>query len=191
MTFSIRMATPDDAAACLAIYAPVVEHTAISFELEPPTLAEMRGRIEKALGHSMWIVCEHTGSVAGYAYGSQFRARAAYDWTAETTVYVDESLRGMGVGRRLYSVLLGALRLQGFRSAVAGATLPNDASVALHEAAGFKSTGIVREAGYKFGRWHDVAFWQIALGEGSAPEPPCAAARLASRPEWDLLRAQT
>lgn len=186
----IRLATPADAAACLAIYAPVVEQTAISFELIPPTLDDMAARIAKSLAHSLWIVEEQDGKVGGYAYAGQFRARPAYDWTAETTVYIDESRRGQGVGRRLYAVLLGALRLQGFRSAMAGATLPNEGSVRLHEAVGFARTGSVKDAGYKFGRWHDTGFWQISLGPGSAPKPTFAAAELASRPEWAAILAE-
>lgn len=190
METRIRLATPDDAAACREIYAPVVEHTATSFELEPPTVAEMQGRIEKSLAHSLWIVCEDEGGVTGYAYGSQYRARAAYDWTAETSVYIHERCRGRGVGKALYTVLLDALRIQGFRSAMAGATLPNDASVRLHASFGFQPAGHVRDAGWKFGAWHDVGFWQLTLGPGSAPRRPWAASELMASPEWSALLAR-
>ncbi len=189
MGISIRIATPADAAACLAIYAPIVEHTAISFELIPPTVEETAARIRKSLDHSLWIVADDGGRVGGYAYASQFRTRAAYDWTAETTVYIHEDCRGRGVGRRLYTVLLGGLRLLGFRSAMAGATLPNEGSARLHESMGFVRTGSVRDAGYKFDRWHDTAFWQVALGPGSAPRRPFAAASLHGNPEWEQLLA--
>lgn len=189
METRIRLATPDDAAACLAIYRPIVEQTAISFELIPPTAGEMAARIEKALTHSAWIVSEEAGGVTGYAYGSQYRARAAYDWTAETSVYMHERCRGKGVGRTLCGVLLAGLRIEGYRTAIAGATLPNAASAALHESLGFRPVGHVRDAGYKFDRWHDVGFWQVSLGPGSAPRRPFAATELAASPEWRAVLA--
>jgi len=185
----IRLATTDDAAACLAIYRRIVEQTAISFEVNPPTLAEMETRILKALAHSAWIVSEDDDGVTGYAYGSQYRARAAYDWTAETSVYIHERCRGQGIGHTLCGALLHALRIEGYRTAIAGATLPNAASAALHESLGFRPAGHVRDAGYKFDRWHDVGFWQVSLGPGTAPRRPMAAAELAANPEWQALLA--
>lgn len=189
MPLRIRLAAPDDAAACLAIYAPIVEQTPISFETIPPTMEEMAARIRKSLAHSLWLVAELDGACAGYAYASQFRARPAYDWTAETTVYIHEQCRGRGIGRTLYRALLGGLRLAGFRSAMAGATHPNEGSRRLHESAGFAMVGRVRDAGYKFDRWHDTIFWQVEVGPGSAPRRPIAADELAMLPPWrELLR---
>lgn len=183
----IRMATVDDAAACVAIYGPVVERTAISFETVPPTVAEMADRIARSQNHSAWLVCEDAAGVAGYAYGSAYRARPAYDWTAETTVYVHERSRRAGVGTRIYRSLLGVLRRQGFRSAMAGITLPNEGSVRLHESMGFAAAGHVRDAGWKFGRWHDVGFWQLVLGEGCVPDRPVPASGLTTAERAALL----
>jgi phosphinothricin acetyltransferase len=154
----------------------------------------MAARIQKSLDHSLWLVAELDGQVRGYAYASQFRARPAYDWTAETTIYIHEHCRGRGLGRRLYTVLLGGLRLLGFRSAMAGATVPNEGSARLHESVGFVHTGTVRDAGFKLGRWHDTAFWQVHLGPGSAPRRPphpLAAASLTGKPEWEQLLASS
>ena len=188
MSLSIRMGTPRDAADCLAIYAPIVNNTTISFEETPPSVQEMESRITKALAHSLWIVAldpeVSPQGVLGYAYASQYRARPAYDWTCETTVYVHESARSRGIGTRLYQVLLEGLRLLGYRSAMAGITLPNPTSVRLHESVGFKPAGGSREAGFKFSAWHDVGFWQVPLGDGSAPTRPRNAAALNGMPEW-------
>jgi phosphinothricin acetyltransferase len=185
MPASIRLATESDAEPMLAIYAPVVRDTAISFELEPPDANEFRSRIARVMQLAPWLVYEVDGAVAGYAYATRFRARPAYRFTAETTVYVHAAHRGRGVGRALYTVLLDALRLQGFRRAVGGIALPNDASVALHENAGFRPVGVFTRVGFKFGRWHDVGFWDMELAE-AVPDPPeplplCA---VAATPEW-------
>ncbi len=188
MPDSIRLVNETDAEALLAIYAPVVRDTAISFELEPPDAAEFRSRIRNVLQLAPWIVMETDGSVTGYAYAGQFRARPAYRFTVETTVYVHEAHRGRGVGGALYSALLDAVRLQGFRRAVGGITLPNDASVALHERAGFRSVGSFTRVGFKFGRWHDVGFWEIELAE-AVPDPaePLLLAALVATAGWDAL----
>jgi L-amino acid N-acyltransferase YncA len=169
----IRLATEDDAAAVAEIYAPVVRDTAISFEIVPPDADAFRTKIREFLRLAPWLVCEETGRVTGYAYASTFRPRPAYRFTVETTVYVHAGARGRGVGRALYDDLLPRLVRQGFRTAVAGITLPNAPSVALHEAAGFAPIGVFRKVGFKFGRWHDVGFWQrdLAPHVDDPPEP--------------------
>jgi L-amino acid N-acyltransferase YncA len=159
----IRLATEDDAEAIAAIYAPYVRETAISFELEPPDAAAFRAKIRDVLRLAPWLVRIDDGAVTGYAYASRFRARPAYRFTVETSVYVRADARGRGVGRSLYEDLLPRLVHQGFRRAIAGMTLPNTASAALHQALGFERVGAFHQVGFKFGRWHDVEFWEREL----------------------------
>ena len=168
----IRLAAPTDAASVLAIYEPIVHQSATSFELEPPTVDEMRQRIAKTLEYAPWLVCEREGEVIGYAYASKHRDRPAYQWAVEVSVYVDTRAHRTGVGRGLYTALFQILRLQGFYSAYAGVTLPNVASVGLHESFGFTPIGIYRNAGYKMGGWHGVGWWQLDLQpHNDAPSP--------------------
>lgn len=159
----IRPATIDDAQAILAIYAPIVETTAISFETVPPTIDEMAERIRTYLASHAYLVAEKDGAVLGYAYGTAYRPRAAYASTCETTVYVAEAGRGQGIGKQLYKALLPELAGRNYRTAIAGIALPNDASIALHESVGFEKAGVLREVGYKFDRWHDLGLWTRAL----------------------------
>jgi phosphinothricin acetyltransferase len=168
---SIRMATPGDAAQVSEIYRPIVAGTAISFEIEPPSPAEMEQRIASVTGFAPWLVCQEGGALAGYAYASKHRDRAAYRWCVDVSVYVREGLRRGGVGRALYTSLFALLRLQGFCAAHAGVTLPNPASVGLHESLGFLPVGIYRRVGFKDGAWHDVGWWQLELRERRG-EPP-------------------
>jgi phosphinothricin acetyltransferase len=182
----LRLATEDDAEAVLEIYGPVVRDTAISFEFEPPSVADMRERIRATLRSTPWLVAERDERLAGYAYAGPFRARPAYQWTTETTVYVAPSAHGRGVGTALYRALLAALHAAGYRSAIGGITLPNAASVALHERLGFRPVGVVKAAGFKFGRWHDIGFWQAELGPDAAPAgPPKPLSALVGTPEWE------
>jgi phosphinothricin acetyltransferase len=163
-TILIRTATPDDAPAVAAIYAPIVTDTTISFELQAPSVAEMRQRIAATLPLLPWLVGEDAqGAICGYVYASKFRERAAYQWAVEVTAYVRSDCRGRGVGRQLYTRLFTLLAELGYCQAVAGITLPNDASVALHEALGFEPASRFRDVGYKHGAWRDVGFWQKAL----------------------------
>ena len=159
----VRAATPADASAVQAIYAPIVRETAISFEETPPSAEEMAQRIAAVSETYPYLVAERKGRIAGYAYGSQHRARAAYRRAVEVTVYVADAERGRGVGRTLYNGLLPALSEGGFHMAFAGIALPNPGSVALHEAVGFERIGVFSEIGFKFGRWHDVGWWQRRL----------------------------
>jgi phosphinothricin acetyltransferase len=169
----VRTATPADAAACAAIYAPYVTDTAISFETVPPGTEEMANRIAAALRSHAWVVLESEGTVLGYAYGGPFEPRAAYRWSCQVSVYVELGRRRTGAGRALYSALFARLAERGFRNAAAGMTLPNDASSGLHRAMGFEPVGTYRRIGWKHGAWHDVAWVQRALaaGEGPPTEP--------------------
>ncbi|HEX5928385.1 MAG TPA: arsinothricin resistance N-acetyltransferase ArsN1 family B [Solirubrobacterales bacterium] len=170
---TIRDARPEvDAAACAAIYAPCVEATPISFEERPPSAAEMAGRIERVNGTHPWLVAEDGGEVVGYAYGCPFRDRPAYRWTVEVTVYVAGDRHGAGIGRALYEALFARLQGQRFQVAFAGITLPNPASVALHERLGFARLGVSPRIGWKQGGWHDVGWWQLDLAPAGDERPP-------------------
>ena len=165
----VRDATESDAAACAAIYAPYVQDTAVTFESEPPSVAEMAARIAAAGRTHAWLVLEDSGRVVGYAYGGQHKARAAYRWACEVSVYLEPGRRRTGGGRALYEALLRRLADRGFRTAVAGMTLPNDASAGLHAALGFQPVGTYRRIGWKHGTWHDVAWVQRAIGDDADP----------------------
>jgi phosphinothricin acetyltransferase len=173
----IRDATPErDAAACAAIYAPYVTDTVISLEESPPTEAEFAGRIQDVIQTHPWIVAEDENEVIGYAYAARHRVRASYRWAADVAVYVAGDRHRRGVGRALYETLFPLLVAQGFRIACAGVTLPNQASVGLHEALGFRSVGVYRNIGFKHGAWWDVGWFQLILGDPndppSEPGPP-------------------
>jgi len=172
---TIRSADPHrDAAACAAIYEPHVAAGATSFEEVPPSAAELSERIASTTATHPWLVAECDGEIAGYAYACPHRARAAYRWAADVSVYVSAMQRGRGCGRALYGELLERLRRQRFQVACAGITLPNEASVGLHEALGFERTGINREIGWKEGAWRDVGWFQLELvpaGYAPPPEP--------------------
>jgi phosphinothricin acetyltransferase len=167
---TIRLATTEDARHVQAIYAPYCQ-TPISFEAGPPTVEEMRGRLAKVLAQDPWLLCEDGGEVLGYVYASPHRERAAYRWSVDTTVYVKQGQHRRGVGRALYVSLLAMLPLQGYVNAYAGVTLPNPASVGLHEAMGFRPVGVYERVGFKNGAWHDVAWFQRPL-QMRADEPP-------------------
>jgi phosphinothricin acetyltransferase len=173
----VRAAGVADAAACAAVYAPYVTGTAVTFEVDPPDAAELSRRIAEATRTHAWLVLEDTGRVVGYAYGGEHKTRPAYRWTCEVSVYLEVAGEGTvarrtGAGRALYDALLPRLADRGYRTAVAGMTLPNDASVSLHRSLGFEPVGTFRRVGYKLGRWHDVAWVQRSLGDGADPPPP-------------------
>lgn len=169
----IRVARPEDAETIQSIYAPIVLNTAISFEAAVPSVAEIRERIAITLQTYPYLVAVQEGQVVGYAYASQHRARAAYRWAVDVTVYVAEGQRRSGVGRQLYDVLLPALKRLGYRSAYAGIALPNEGSVGLHERLGFQHIGTFPQVGFKLEAWHDVGYWRFDLGgDGLRPEDP-------------------
>jgi phosphinothricin acetyltransferase len=181
---TIRLAAAEDAEQVRAVYAPYC-HTPISFEPGPPAVEEMRGRLEKVLGQYPWLVCEDDGALLGYVYATQHRERAAYRWSVDTTVYVRQGRQRRGVGRALYTSLLAVLPLQGYVNAYAGVTLPNPASVGLHEAMGFRPVGVYEQVGFKCGCWHDVAWFQRPLQRrGSEPPPLKGLEEVRHTPEW-------
>jgi L-amino acid N-acyltransferase YncA len=167
--WQIRGATDRDAQACAAIYAPYVTDTAISFEADPPSPVEMAQRIKAAVSTHAWIVLEDEARVVGYAYGSPFKSRSAYRWSCEVSVYLEAGRQRHGGGRALYEALFARLADRGYRTAVAGMTLPNEASVGLHLAMGFEPVGTYRNIGWKHGAWHDVAWAQRSIGDGQDP----------------------
>ena len=169
--FTIRDARPEDASALLDIYRPFVIDTAVSFELEPPTIEEFQRRMASAQSQWAWLVAECEGMVAGYAYASAFRTRAAYRWTTETSAYVHPAHRGRGVAGALYRRLFEVLVDKGFCNAYAGIALPNDASVAFHKSLGFTPVGVFHRAGWKFGKWHDVSWWEVRLRDAPIGPP--------------------
>lgn len=183
MTPRIRAADARrDGAACAAIYEPYVRDTAISFEERPPDAAALAQRIERISLTHPWLVAEDEDEVIGFAYGCPHRERAAYRWAADVSVYVDLHRRREGAGRALYGALLPQLRDQGFYIACAGLTLPNAASVAIHESFGFRPVGVYRRIGFKLGAWWDVGWWQLQLREAhdgapAEPAPPRSSSR--------------
>src|SRR5262245_14576811 len=191
MARQIRVATPADADQIQAIYAPVVRDTAISFEYEPPTVDEMAQRMVGTLSTHPYLVCEEDGRVLGYIYAGALRTRAAYGWSAESTVYVDSRTHRSGVGRALYEALLSILRRQGFHGVFAGVTLPNANSVGLHEALGLRSLGVYQDVGFKHGRWHDVGWWRLGLPEGAPVAAPITFAALANEAEALIRQSPT
>jgi len=169
---AIRSATPEDAAAIAAIYAPHVLTGTVSFEIDPPDARTMRTRMAASDGLYPWIVATNgdpTGGVIGYAYATRFRDRPAYRYVCETTIYMADVAQGQGAGRLLYDSLIDTLRAQGFVHALGAIALPNDASIKLHESVGFRRAGVYREVGFKHGRWVDVGIWQAELNEPSVP----------------------
>jgi phosphinothricin acetyltransferase len=167
----IREATPADAAACAAIYAPYVTDTVISFETRPPSATEMQRRMRSA---HLWLVTEAAGRVCGYAYASPHREREAYRWAADVAIYLDAGQRGRGLGRSLYTELIEGLRERGACVLCAGVALPNAASEALHRAMGFTEVGTYRRIAFKLDRWIDTRWYQLHL-QPSLPTPPAHA----------------
>jgi phosphinothricin acetyltransferase len=168
----IRIASKNDCPDIAEIYAPIVERTHISFELVPPTADDMARRMSAALESHVWLVAEEAGRVDGYAYAGKYRDKPAYKWSTETTIYVRGGLHGKGIGRSLYAALLRILSAQNYRRAFAGIALPNQGSVGLHEAVGFRPIGTNPEAGFKFDRWHDLGWWSFQLNDREGEPPP-------------------
>ena len=187
---TIRMVKASDAGAVQEIYGPVVLRTPISFEEEVPSKEELSGRIEAALAFAPWLVLEEDGGVLGYAYASRHHERAAYRWSVDASVYVREGCRRRGVGRALYLSLFALLERQGFHAVHAGITLPNAASVGLHESLGFRPVALFPRVGFKQGLWHDVGYWQLELRPRVArPAPTLSMEALARAADFDRLLA--
>jgi len=165
--YMVRDATLDDAAACASIYGPYVTATAVTFETDPPSPEDMARRISDALTSHAWVVLSDGGTVVGYAYAAPYKARPAYRWSCEVSIYVEMGRRRTGAGRALYEALFDRLGRRGYKMAVAGMTVPNEASVGLHRAMGFETVGTYRRIGWKHGAWHDVAWAQRPIGRAN------------------------
>ena len=188
MNAAIRLASRADAGQIATIYAPIVRDTHISFEEAPPDASQIAQRIDACLRQYPWLVCEIDGRIAAYAYASAFRSRAAYQWTAETTVYVHKAHQRRGLARGSYRSLLALLREQGYRNAVGVIALPNAASVRAHESLGFRQVGVFHKAGFKAGAWRDTGWWQLELRSVSTtPTPPRPIHELAMRDDFESL----
>lgn len=161
----IRMATEADSKAILDIYAPYVTDTPITFEYVVPPEEEFAARIRITLVRYPYIVALIGGAIVGYAYASSFRDRAAYDWSVETSVYVKQNRRGMGIGKKLYQSLESILRRQHFRNMYACIAYPNPESIAFHERMGFKTIGHFSQCGYKCQQWHDMIWMGKIIGD--------------------------
>ena len=170
----LRLVQPDDAAQIAAIYAPFCLETAISFETVAPDETTMRERICAVTERYPWLVAvSGTGDVLGYAYATKHRERAAYRWSVDFTVYLAPAAKQRGIGTDLYTALVAICRFLGYYRAFAGITLPNEASVRLHEKIGFRPIGIYQRVGFKLGKWHDVGWWSLdLLPDGCAPSEP-------------------
>ena len=171
--------------AIAAIYAPAVTDNSTSFEVVPPAADDMAWRIATTAERYPWIVCDDNGTVTGYAYGSTHRARHAYQWSAEVSAYVRDDYHRRGIGKALYTSLFEILALQGYRTAFAGITAPNPASVEFHKAMGFSEIGIFHKIGYKFGIWHDTIWLERPLGEYGEAQPPQPMAEVQSNPAFN------
>lgn len=167
----IRLATVNDTEKLLAVYAPYVLATAISFEYEVPRLQEFRQKIEKITAQYPWLLCECDGEIAGYAYGSTHRDRTAYQWSPEVTIYMPEKYHRRGIGKALYETLFEILRMQGYYSMYAGVLATNTKSVEFHRSMGFEGIGLFKNIGYKLGEWH-TNLWMQGFLQEHIPNPP-------------------
>ena len=173
MESEIRFVSINDAKMILDIYRPYVQDTAISFEITVPTEEEMQNRIDKVMREYPWLVSISSGLINGYAYASRHRDRAAYQWSVDVSIYVKQDSHEKGIGKKLYQALFQVLTIQGYHNAYAGITLPNPASVGLHEKMGFTFVGIYKDVGFKLNAWHDVGWWQLQLSEKNInPQSP-------------------
>jgi L-amino acid N-acyltransferase YncA len=166
---AIRAATGAHADAISGIYAPMVQRSVASFEEWPPDADEMRRRM-LAEPRLPWLVAVDGDRVAGYAYASRHRQRAAYRWSADVSIYLDDAYHGRGIGRALYGRLIPEVRDLGYVTLFAGIALPNPRSIGLHESFGFRPVGVFGQVGFKHGAWRDVGWWQLPLEK--PPVPP-------------------
>ncbi len=172
MRENIRCARLTDAPALLEIYGPYVKDTPITFELESPSIADMQARMTQIIEQYPWLVFEDEGQILGYVYACEHRSRKAYRWSVDVAVYVRQGHGRLGIGRKLYRQLFQILPRLGYANAFAGITLPNEPSVGLHEAMGFKCIGIYQKVGYKLNSWYDVGWWQLPFQHPAHPPEP-------------------
>jgi phosphinothricin acetyltransferase len=169
-SIQIRPAERGDVPGILAISNWAALNTAANFAAEPETLESWQAEWDRSHRMFPWLVAvDPSGAVTGFAKAGPWKGRCAYNWTAETSIYVDPARHGQGIGTALYSPLIETLRDQGYRTLLAGITVPNPASIRLHEQFGFRRVALLERVGWKFGRWHDVGYWELHLQEGNAP----------------------
>ena len=161
----IRLATEDDCVSLLEVYEEFISNTAVTFEVEVPSVSEFGKRITKVLEKHPWLVCEINREIVGYAYASKHRERAAYQWSVDVTVYINPKYHRMHIATALYTTLIGLLKEQGYYSAYAGVALPNIKSEGFHEYFGFKSVEVFHNVGYKFDEWRDVKWFELTILE--------------------------
>lgn len=157
----IRNAILDDATQISKIYNHYIENTIVSFEESPVSTEEMASRVDEIIPSLPWLVHEEGDQINGYAYASKWKGRCAYRYSVESTVYLSPEARGKGVGSKLYAVLLNELKDKGFHTAIGGISLPNEASIKLHEKFGFRKVAHFSEVGFKFNKWVDVGYWEL------------------------------
>lgn len=161
----IRFAKTEDAEVILGIYEEYIKNTAVTFEIEVPTIAAFRERMERIMGQFPWLVCEVDGVIAGYAYASKHGERAAYRWSADLSVYINEAYHRNHIATELYSAVIGLLQKQGYFTVYAGVSTPNPKSEAFHTAYGFRNLGEFKNVGYKLGEWRGVAWYELPIAE--------------------------
>lgn len=184
----LRLAQPTDCAAILDIYAQYI-HTPITFEYDLPSLHAYGMRMADITRTYPFLVWEEGGCVTGYAYAHAHMLRAAYQWNAELSVYIDQAQVCRGIGKKLYGALIGLLQLQGVHTVYAGVTLPNEKSERLHRSLGFTCLGVYHNTGYKCDRWHDVAWFEKQLAPHcSSPSPIIPVSQLAEDAVLSVLR---
>ncbi|MFS8111926.1 GNAT family N-acetyltransferase [Rhizobium jaguaris] len=173
MSFRLRNATPTDLPFITAIYRDSVLNGTASYEIIPPNEEEMEGRFQaiRDKGYPYIAAEDEDGAFLGYAYASAFRSRPAYRWMVEDSIYLAPAARGRGIGKALLATLVETCQTLGFRQMIAVIGGAHPASVALHRAAGFTETGLLKGTGYKHGRWLDTMLMQKALGEGAQTDP--------------------
>lgn len=178
MAIEVRIATIEDAEQIQKIYAPYVENSAITFEYDAPDVAEIRRRMTEKMQKFPWLVAVEDGLVVGYAYAGTFKARAAYDWSVETSIYVRRDIRTKGIGRALYAELERILKLMGITNLNACVAYTQEdtpwltqGSIRFHEKLGFRQVGVFRQCAYKFDRWWDMCWFEKHIGEHKPATP--------------------
>ncbi|MGI9648616.1 MAG: GNAT family N-acetyltransferase [Acidimicrobiia bacterium] len=188
MSTTIRIASAFDGPQIHAIYAPAVSELPTSFETEVPGVDEIVRRIDQTLAGYPYIVADRNGEVISYVYARRWRARPAYDWDVEITVFVKDGVQGKGVGRAMYTALTRLLAAQGYVNALAAITVPNEASINFHESMGFHRAGSFPSSGFKLDGWHTVEFWWLQLADiPDQPQPPIPFKTFRQFPECEQI----
>jgi phosphinothricin acetyltransferase len=190
LKMKIRLAQPEDSAALLEIYLPYVRSSTVTFEEHEISEREFASRITDTLKSKPWLVAIAAGQAVGYAYAGGFNPRAAYRWSVNTAVYVAQGHHRKGIATRLYLALLDCLKILNYQNVLGGITLPNEASVQLHEGLGFKRVALYEKIGFKLGKWHDVAWYQLRLQDQANPPEPIALPQALERISGRLLQAK-